>query len=281
MQEQPKSYSNQRKYIGKVQGVIFDLAGTLIDFGAMAPVKALQATFADHQLDLPESLVRQLNTADYQQQIKQLLDDPAITEAWSKEHGRLPSHEDIEKLHEKFILHQMKAILSHAELTPGTTELVKQLTKQGIKLGINTEYSRSLVADLLPELQNQGVTFTSIVCANEVSRNRPCPQMSLKNAIELDVGHIHACVKVDDSEAGIEEGLNAGMWTVAVAISGCKLGKSWEEWQALDNTEQDALRSSATIQLYRAGAHYVIDTIKDLPACLTDIEQRLKRGEKP
>ncbi|MCX4029032.1 phosphonoacetaldehyde hydrolase [Endozoicomonas sp. SM1973] len=281
MQEQPKSYSNQRKYIGKVQGVIFDLAGTLIDFGAMAPVEALQATFADHHIDIPEPLLRQLSTSDYQQQLKQLLDEGTVSEAWSNQYGRLPSHEDLENLQQQFIPHQIKSILNHADLVPDAIELAKHLLKQGIKLGINTDYSRSLVADLLPELHNKGLTTTSVVCANEVSRGRPYPHMSLKNAIELDVEHIHACVKVDDTEAGIEEGLNAGMWTVAVAVSGNKIGKRLEDWQALDKTQQDTLRSPVTIQLYRAGAHYVIDTIKDLPACLTDIEQRLKRGEKP
>ena len=29
------------------------------------------------------------------------------------------------------------------------------------------------------------------------------------------------------------------------------------------------------------GAHYVIDTIADLPAVLEQIEQRLKQGDKP
>ena len=62
-------------------------------------------------------------------------------------------------------------------------------------------------------------------------------------------------VKVDDTGVGIEEGLNAGCWTVGVAISGNAVGLSLAEWQALYAGQQDALRAKATQQLRDAGAH--------------------------
>jgi phosphonoacetaldehyde hydrolase len=34
-------------------------------------------------------------------------------------------------------------------------------------------------------------------------------------------------------------------------------------------------------ELRAAGAHYVIDTVADLPQVLDDIERRLARGERP
>ncbi|MHB8901039.1 MAG: hypothetical protein ACYC6Y_20005 [Thermoguttaceae bacterium] len=33
--------------------------------------------------------------------------------------------------------------------------------------------------------------------------------------------------------------------------------------------------------LSEAGAHYVIDGIADLPACIDDIQRRLSAGERP
>ena len=88
-------------------------------------------------------------------------------------------------------------------------------------------------------------------------------------------------VKVDDTGVGIEEGLNAGCWTVGVAISGNAVGLSLAEWQALDAGQQDALRAKATQQLRDAGAHYVVDSVADLLPVIEAIEGRLLAGESP
>lgn len=69
--------------------------------------------------------------------------------------------------------------------------------------------------------------------------------MSLKNLIELGIETVHAGVKVDDTLPGIEEGLNAGLWTVAVAVSGNEVGLSLSDWEALDEVSQNHLRQRA------------------------------------
>ena len=88
-------------------------------------------------------------------------------------------------------------------------------------------------------------------------------------------------VKVDDTGVGIEEGLNAGCWTVGVAISGNAVGLSLAEWQALDAGEQGALRAKATQQLLNAGAHYVVDSVAQLLPVIDAIEARMRAGERP
>jgi phosphonoacetaldehyde hydrolase len=105
--------------------------------------------------------------------------------------------------------------------------------------------------------------------------------MSLHNLIELEVQTVHAGVKVDDTVPGIEEGLNAGLWTVGIAITGNETGLSLAEWEGLSPTEQGKRRAEAYRRLLAGGAHYVIDSIADLPRCLDAIEARLVRGEKP
>jgi phosphonoacetaldehyde hydrolase len=47
-----------------------------------------------------------------------------------------------------------------------------------------------------------------------VKFGRPYPEMLWKNLIQLDVSDIKTVVKVDDTVVGIDEGLNAGCWTV-------------------------------------------------------------------
>lgn len=86
---------------------------------------------------------------------------------------------------------------------------------------------------------------------------------------------------MDDTLVGIEEGLNGGCWTVGLAVSGNEVWLSFEEWSALSASEQLSLKEKAYAKMNASGAHYVIDSIADLPAVLDAIEQRLANGEKP
>ncbi len=88
-------------------------------------------------------------------------------------------------------------------------------------------------------------------------------------------------MKVGDSVPDIQEGLNAGMWTVAVALTGNELGLTAEELAALSLDELETRREQAHLRLADAGAHYVIDGIWSLPTVLEDIEERLADGEQP
>jgi phosphonoacetaldehyde hydrolase len=105
--------------------------------------------------------------------------------------------------------------------------------------------------------------------------------MCLQNVINLQVSPVEACVKIDDTVPGIEEGLNAGMWTIGLAISGNEVGLSLKDWTALPEAEKQARRQRAYDRMWKGGAHYVVDTIADVLPCFDTIDARLARGEKP
>jgi phosphonoacetaldehyde hydrolase len=88
-------------------------------------------------------------------------------------------------------------------------------------------------------------------------------------------------VKVDDTAAGIEAGLNAGTWTVGVAKTGNALGLSEAELNDQPTEEGRALIERARDHLRGACAHYVIDSTADLLPVLDEIEGRLAGGETP
>ncbi len=70
------------------------------------------------------------------------------------------------------------------------------------------------------------------------------------------------------------------MWSVGLAVSGNEFGKTWDEYQGMPIDEVNALKQQATEKLYAAGAHYVIDTLADLPSVIEIINSRLANGEK-
>ena len=75
--------------------------------------------------------------------------------------------------------------------------------------------------------------------------------MCLQNVINLGVSPVNACVKVDDTIPGVEEGLNAGMWTVGLAMSGNEIGLSLKEVQALDPADHERRPQRAYTRMYR------------------------------
>ena len=99
--------------------------------------------------------------------------------------------------------------------------------------------------------------------------------------MDLDVYPMSACVKVGDTMVDIEEGLNAVTWTIGLARSGSELGLSEEEAEALNPQELATRLEGIYDRMYRAGTHYVVDTIAEVPSILDEIEPRLKRGERP
>ncbi len=131
------------------------------------------------------------------------------------------------------------------------------------------------------DAKRQGYEPDSTVCASDVPAGRPYPYMCLQNAINLKVTTVQSCVKVDDTVPGVEEGLNAGMWTVGLAVSGNEVGLPLQAWQALPEDQKALKRSRAYGRMQQCGAHYVIDTIADLMPCIDDIQARIRRGETP
>ena len=89
-----------------------------------------------------------------------------------------------------------------------------------------------------------------------------------------------AIAKIGDTPADIEEGLNAGTWSIGVAATGNMTGLFFQEFQTLSAREREARLSTARAELKKAGAHYVVDTLAQLDAVLDNSESRLKTSEK-
>jgi phosphonoacetaldehyde hydrolase len=108
--------------------------------------------------------------------------------------------------------------------------------------------------------------------------------MSTRVAEALDAFPLLGCVKVDDTLPGIAEGLNAGMWSVGVARSGNEMGLDEREDAALlvaQPAVHAARLGAARDRMRAAGAHYVVDSVKELLPVLDEINAKLAKGEAP
>jgi len=270
-----------RAYRGPVQAVLLDWAGTTMDFGCIAPAVVFVEVFERQGVPISMAEARAPMGAHKRVHIQKITEQDAVRARWQDAHGRPPDDDDVSAMFEAFVPLQLECLSTYSALIPGTLEAVAALRKKGIRIGSTTGYTTEMTAINLRDARRQGYAPDSTVSASEMPAGRPYPFMCLQNAINLQVDCVAACVKVDDTIPGVEEGLNAGMWSVGLAVSGNEVGLSLEDWQALPEHEQQMRRERAYRRMLQSGAHYVVDTIADLLPCIEDIETRLKRGERP
>jgi phosphonoacetaldehyde hydrolase len=136
--------------------------------------------------------------------------------------------------------------------------------------------------DLLVEkAAAQGYRPEISLCPDDVGGGRPHPWMCLRIALHFRLSSVAAAVKVGDTVSDIQEGLNAGMWTVGVAETGNEIGLSEADLAALPADERKRRAAKAAENLRAAGAHYVIPSVAALSPILHEIDKRLVAGERP
>ncbi|AXQ28921.1 phosphonoacetaldehyde hydrolase [Solimonas sp. K1W22B-7] len=275
------NYRYSRRYAGPLEAVILDWAGTVIDFGCVAPAEAFTELFRREGVPLTVAQAREPMGTEKREHIRRVLRIPAVAAGWQQAKGAEATEADIDRLYHDFLPIQLETIRQRAQMIPGAVELIGRLRERGLKVGANTGYNREMIALCEAAARGQGYAPDVSLAAEDAPRGRPSADLALLNAVQLGVSCVQACVKVDDTVPGIEEGLNAGMWTVAVAVSGNEVGLAPDEWAALDAEAQQARRAAAVRRLSQAGAHYVIDSVADLEDCLGDIEARLAAGDQP
>ncbi len=264
-----------------LQAVVFDWAGTTVDFGSLAPVRALKELFARRGVPITQEEARQDMGLLKKDHIRSILRIPRVTAAWQQTTGQLSSEADVESLYAEFIPAQLDTLANYSGLIPGVHEVTSQLQRQGLKIGTTTGYTRAMLDLLVEEAAMQGYAPDANLCPEEVAAGRPHPFMILRLAAELGLWPLPAIVKVGDTVVDVQEGLNAGVWSVGVAITGNMIGLSEADWNALPPGQRETRARAARNALLNAGAHYVIDRVADIAPVLDQINARLRQGERP
>lgn len=257
-----------------IEAVIFDWAGTTVDHGCMSPLAPFLTVFAERGVLIDPEVARGPMGTHKRTHIERLAALPEVIAAWKAANGEPPGRADVDAMFAELLPLMLSTLPDFAAPIEGCVEVVSGLRARGVKIGSTTGYTRAMMDVLAPEAAKRGFAPDVIVTADEVRRARPYPDMCLRNVMELGVSSVRACVKVDDTVAGIEEGLRAGMWTVGVVMTGNELGRSAADLAAMDPAPRAARRDEGYARLRAAGADEVIDGIADLPRALASIEAR-------
>lgn len=256
------------KAASQIKAVIFDWAGTMIDFGSFAPMAAFVEAFAAFNVSVSMDEARLPMGLPKWKHIEAMMLAPALAGRWQDVHGQRPGKQEIDAVYRVFVPLNEKIVAKYATLVPGAHETLAYLASRGIKVGSTTGYTRSIMAHVLPVAARQGYAPENVVASDDLVEGRPGPLGIYKSMVDLGVYPPSALVKVDDTEPGIGEGVAAGCLTVGVTLSGNYVGKTPDELAAMSEDEIAALRAHAAARLLSAGADHVIDSVADLPELL-------------
>jgi phosphonoacetaldehyde hydrolase len=248
--------------------VIFDWAGTMVDFGCCAPIAAYVEAFARRGVSLAGAAARADMGIAKVDHVRALLARPEVAAAWMAAQGRPSDETDVSALMDDLEPLMRDAAAVASELIPGVAQAVAELRARGLKIASSTGYTRQMMGPVLERAAAQGYSPDHLVCAGETPQGRPSPLMIYKACADLGVWPLSRVVKVDDSESGIAEGRAAGCFTVGVAASGNAMGLSLAALNALEAKERGRRLETARAALRTAGADRVIDTVADLPSVL-------------
>ena len=160
------AFTYSRRWSGPAQAVIFDMAGTVMDFGSRAPAGVFVEVFARNGVELSIAEARGPMGAEMHTHIAELLALPAVGARWAQRYGAKPADEDIDRLYAEFIPLQVASLPAYAELVPGMPDTAAELRRRGLKLAANSGYNREMLEVCLAAAERQGLRFDSAVAAS-------------------------------------------------------------------------------------------------------------------
>jgi phosphonoacetaldehyde hydrolase len=264
-----------------LEAVIFDWAGTTVDHGSLAPVRAITELFHRQAIFLSDADARKDMGIFKRDHIRNVLAMPHVSRQWRELKGAAPGEQDVNHLFAAFLPLQMSILEEYSQVIPGVPAIAEQLRSRGLRIGSTTGYTRPMLDVLVKQAAAQGYHTDRALCPDDTLGGRPHPWMCLQLAIHFRLSATWAAVKIGDTVSDIDEALNAGMWAVGVAATGNEIGLSESDLAALPHQERGSRIEAARRRLMAAGAHYVIDRAADAEAVLNEIDSRLVSGDRP
>lgn len=259
-----------------VKGVIFDWAGTTVDFGCISPVSAFKEAFRRAGIEVTDEEVRAPMGLLKLDHIKTMLAMPRINAAWSEKFGVAPTDGDAQRIYADFEPALMSVLDRHCDLIPGILDTVAYLREHDIRIGSTTGFTQSMMNVVCKGAADAGYAPEVVQTADlNDGFGRPWPYMIFSNMKALGLKNVREVVKVGDTASDMAEAKNAGVIAVGVCVGSSMIGLDAAAWVALSEVERVEQIRKARRRFFSAGADYVIESIADLPALIEEINARL------
>ena len=247
----------------KIEAVIFDWAGTTVDYGCFAPVQAFMEVFKTFGIEPTMEETRKPMGMLKRDHIKTMLSMERIQQCFEEKYGRNSGEEDIDAMYAQFEAKLLSILDQFADPKPFVLDTVAKLKDMGIKIGSTTGYTDEMMAIVIREARVKGYAPDCWFSPDATeSYGRPYPFMIFKNMETLKISSVKNVVKVGDTVSDIKEGKNAGVVSVGVVEGSSELAMTQEEFEALDEAARKKAVEKVTTVFKNAGADYVINNIR-------------------
>lgn len=260
--------------MNKINCIIFDWAGTTVDYGCFAPVAAFINSFKELNLEVTPIEARGPMGMTKIDHIRELFKLESISSQFAKHFSRAWNEEDVVEMNRRFESHLFGSLSEYTTPIDGIVDIVNSLRAEGYKIGSTSGYTSAMMEVVAPAAAAKGYAPDCWVTSNALPAGRPQPYMIYQVMINLSVASTSEVVKVGDTIADIREGVNAGVWSVGVILGSSELGLSEDEVGALSAVELKGRMAVVRQKMKDAGAHFVIDTMAELPALIKRIDAR-------
>lgn len=255
-----------------IEAIIFDWAGTTVDYGCFAPVRAFIEVFEEYGITPTIDETRKPMGMLKWDHIKTMLSMPRINTLWKEKYGRDFTNEDVDKMHDKFTDKLMGILHNYGTPKPYVVETIEKLREKNIKIGSTTGYTDEMMSIVTKSAKEQGYEPDCWFSPNSTNNiGRPYPFMIFKNMEELKISSTKNIIKVGDTISDILEGKNAGVLTVGIVEGSSEMALSEEEYKSLSNEEKSEKIKEITERYKEAGADFVIMNMKDIFEVLESI----------
>ena len=264
-----------------LKAIIFDWAGTAVDFGSLCPIGAFQKAFLTKGINVSAKDIHRFMGVHKRDHIMALLSLPDVAAGWQSAFGRPSNSADVDLLYKTAEQLMVETVAASATPTPFLLEALAVARKQGLRIGSTTGYTSPMMERLVPAAKRQGFDPEFWIASDQVPQGRPWPWMIFKNMEHLKICPPPAVVKIGDTLSDIEEANNAGVWAIGVIESSSLVGKSEAEFKAMPAKTRSSLVQKVSKQFAEAGAHFAIKNLSELKATLEQIDDRLNKGHLP
>jgi phosphonoacetaldehyde hydrolase len=263
--------------MNKIRACIFDLGGTLFDKYSLSPLFSLHNAFQKYNIDIPKLIISEDMGLKKQTHIETILDKPNVKPLWYRETGDIPKSILVDHILHEFNQLQSKEIQT-CEIIPETKRCLRILKNHyDLKFGTTTGFNKQHTDRVKNLFRMNNIHIDNYVSSDCIENSRPFPDMIFKNMNDLNISNPKHIIKIDDTDVGIQEGINSGCWTIGVAKWSINMNMFSEDLyeDTCDfNTIQERLITS---RKDLSNADYVIDTLDELPNVINRINVRLKK----
>ncbi len=249
----------------KIKAVIFDWAGTTVDYGCMAPVQAFVEVFKQYGIEPTMQEVREPMGMLKIDHIRTMLKMERISGLWKEKYGKEPGEEEAQALYKIFEEKLLSILHFYSDPKPGVVDVVNRLRRNGIKIGSTTGYNDKMMEIVVPAAKEKGYEPDVWFSPDSTGqKGRPWPYMIFRNMEALEIKKVRRVLKVGDTVSDIKEGRNAGVWSAGIVIGSSEMGLTEAEFEALSDEEKERKCREVAGRFLDAGADKVFYTIEDL-----------------